>query len=167
MSLSLIVALARNRVIGRAGRLPWRLPEDLKFFRRMTVGKPVLMGRRTFESIGRPLPERQNIVLSRDPAYRADGCQVVQSLGAALAVAGPAAEVMVIGGATLYARTLPRAERLYLTLVQAKVAGDVYFPAFDWSAWREDWREEHSADERHAYPYTFLRLERRRGSDPV
>lgn len=167
MSLSLIVALARNRVIGRAGRLPWRLPEDLKFFRRMTVGKPVLMGRRTFESIGRPLPERQNIVLSRDPAYRAEGCQVVQSLGAALAVASPATEVMVIGGAMLYARTLPQAERLYLTLVEAEVAGDVYFPAFDWRAWREDWREEHPADERHAYPYTFLRLERLRGDGLV
>ena len=158
--LSLIVAMARNRVIGLANRLPWHLPADLQFFKRTTLGKPILMGRRTFESLGRPLPGRTNIVLTGRPDYQAQGCIVVHSLTKALAAARPADEVMVIGGASLYAQTLARAERIYLTLVEAEPQGDVRFPELERGAWREVWREDHPADARHAYPFSFILLER-------
>ncbi len=158
--LSLIVAMARNRVMGLANRLPWHLPADLQFFKRTTLGKPILMGRRTFESLGRPLPGRTNIVLTDRPDYQAQGCIVVHSLTKALAAAGPADEVMVIGGASLYAQTLAQAERIYLTLVEAEPQGDVRFPELERGAWREVWREEHPADARHAYPFSFILLER-------
>jgi dihydrofolate reductase len=160
MIISLIVAMAANRVIGRQNKLPWRLPNDLRRFRALTLGKPVIMGRKTFESIGRPLDGRHNIVVSRNPDYRAEGCTVVHSSEAALAAAGSAAEIFVIGGAELYAQFLPRADRLYLTLVHAQLEGDTYFPPFDQTRWREIEREEHQADGRHAFDYTFLVLER-------
>ncbi len=158
--LALIAALARNRVIGRDNRLPWHLPADLRFFKRTTMGKPLLMGRRTWESIGRPLPGRRMIVLSRDPDYRASGCAVAHSLGEALDLGGGDPELMVIGGATLYAQTLPSAERLYLTLVDADVPGDVRFPEWDAREWRLSWEEAHPADADHAWPFRFQRLER-------
>ena len=158
--LSLIVAMARNRVIGLANRLPWHLPADLQFFKRTTLGKPILMGRRTFESLGRPLPGRTNIVLTGRPDYQTQGCIVVHSLTKALAAAGPADEVMVIGGASLYTQTLARAERIYLTLVEAEPQGDVWFPELERGAWREVWREDHPADAQHAYPFSFILLER-------
>lgn len=159
-SLSLIAALARNRVIGRDHRLPWRLPADLRFFKQTTLGKPLLMGRRTWESIGRPLPGRRMIVLSRDPGYLAPACAVVHSMDAALTEAGAVAEVMVIGGALLYAQTLPLADRMYLTQVDADVAGDVWFPEWNSLDWRLDWEEQHPADAEHAWPYCFQRWER-------
>ena len=159
-SLTLIAALARNRVMGRDNRLPWRLPADLRFFKRITQGKPLLMGRRTWESIGRPLPGRRMIVLSRDPAYHAPGCAMARSLEDALAQAGAAAELMVIGGAALYQQTLPLVERLYLTRIDADVAGDVQFPEWDEQDWRLDWEETHPADADHAWPYRFQRWER-------
>lgn len=158
--LALIAALARNRVIGRDNHLPWHLPADLRFFKQMTMGKPLLVGRRTWESIGRPLPGRQMIVLSRDPAYRACGCTVAHSLEKALAIAGPVSEIMVIGGAALYQQTLPLAEQLYLTLVEAEVLGDARFPVWDPQEWRLVWEEAHSADADHAWPYRFQRWER-------
>ncbi|HHW76820.1 MAG TPA: type 3 dihydrofolate reductase [Xanthomonadaceae bacterium] len=160
--LALIAALARNRVIGRDNRLPWHLPADLRFFRQATMGKPLLMGRRTWESIGRPLPGRRMIVLSRDPGCQAPGCAVARSLDQALAIAGAVPEIMVIGGASLYAQTLPLAERLYLTVVEADVPGDVWFPDWDERAWRLVWEEAHPADAAHAWPYRFQRLERMR-----
>jgi dihydrofolate reductase len=160
MIISLIVAMAANRVIGRQNKLPWRLPNDLRRFRALTLGKPVIMGRKTFESIGRPLDGRHNIVVSRNPDYRAEGCTVVQSPEAALAAAGSAAESFVIGGADLYAQFLLRADRLYLTLVHAHLEGDAYFPPFDQTQWQEIEREERQADGRHAFDYTFLVLER-------
>lgn len=160
--LALIAALARNRVIGRDNRLPWHLPADLRFFRQATLGKPLLMGRRTWESIGRPLPGRRMIVLSRDPGCQAPGCAVARSLDQALAIAGAVPEIMVIGGASLYAQTLPLAERLYLTVVEADVPGDVRFPDWDERAWRLVWEEAHPADAAHAWPYRFRRLERMR-----
>ncbi|HEY5790823.1 MAG TPA: dihydrofolate reductase, partial [Gammaproteobacteria bacterium] len=129
MQLALIAALDRNRLIGRDNALPWHLPADLQHFKRLTLGKPVLMGRRTWESLGRPLPGRHNIVLSRDPAFRAEGATVVGSLDAALEAAGDAAEAMVIGGAAFYATMLPRARRLYLTEVDGEFDGDAWFPA--------------------------------------
>lgn len=160
VQLSVVVAMARNRVIGRDGTLPWHLPADLRRFRAITMGKPIVMGRRTHESIGRALPGRRNVVLSRDPAYRAPGCEVCADLDAALALLAEAPEVMIVGGAALYAEALSRADRLYLTTVEAAPAGDVLFPAFDAAEWREVTREDHPADAEHAHPYAFRVLER-------
>lgn len=160
MILSLIVARAQNRVIGRNNRLPWHLPADLKWFKQITLGKPILMGRRTHESIGRPLPGRTNIVITYRHDYLAEGCLVAHSIEEALTVAGTAEEIIVIGGASLYAQVLPRAVRIYLTLVQVEAAGDAWFPVLDPQDWQEVWREDHPADARHACPYSFLRLER-------
>jgi len=158
--ISLIAAMDRNRLIGADGRLPWHLPADLAHFKRVTMGKPVLMGRRTFESIGRPLPGRHNIIVSRDPAYRAEGCTVVHSVEAGLGGAGLAPEVMVIGGASLYAQCLARAHRLYLTLVDGAFAGDTFFPAWDSRTWRELERQDHAPDERNPFAYSFVTMEK-------
>lgn len=160
MILSLIVAMADNRVIGRDGGMPWRLPADLRYFKRITLGKPIVMGRRTHQAIGRPLPGRHNIVISSDPDYRAAGCTVVSSPQAALTAAGDAPEVMLIGGGQLYRQMLPRAARIYLTEVHARPEGDLRFPELDPAEWRETWREEHPADARNPHPYDFVVLER-------
>jgi dihydrofolate reductase len=159
--VSLIVAMADNRVIGRGNALPWRLPADLKRFRSLTLGKPVLMGRRTFESIGRPLAERVNFVLTRDLNWGADGARTVHTVQQALAQAREAAELVVIGGAQVYRLLLPLARRIYLTQVHAELKGDIFFPAFDPGEWRDVERSPQPADERHAYPFTFVTLERR------
>lgn len=158
--VTLIVAVADNGVIGRDNALPWHLPEDLKRFKRLTMGKPILMGRKTYESIGRPLPGRHNIVVTRDTNYRREGVTVVHDVDAALAAAGPVPEVMVIGGSELFRTLLPRAGRVHLTRVHGAVEGDVVWPALDDREWRVVEREVHSADERHAYPMTFEVLER-------
>ncbi|HEY9198443.1 MAG TPA: type 3 dihydrofolate reductase [Gammaproteobacteria bacterium] len=160
MLISLIVAMDRNRLIGRGNALPWRLPADLRHFKAVTMGKPILMGRKTYESIGRPLPGRHNIVISRNPAFSAPGCTSAASLEAALAAAGEAAEVMVIGGAQLYAEALPRAQRIYLTRIDAGFDGDAWFPPLEADVWRECQRAEHAPDDDNPYPYTFLVLER-------
>lgn len=161
MRIALIAALDRNGLIGRDNALPWRLPADLQHFKRLTLGKPIVMGRLTWESLGRPLPGRHNIVLTRDPAYHAEGASVVHSIDAALAAAGAVDEVMVIGGAALYRTLLPRAARLYLTRIDAAFDGDAWFPEVDPAAWREVARETHAPDERNPYPYAFVTLERR------
>jgi dihydrofolate reductase len=153
--ITFIVAVADNGVIGRDNTLPWHLPEDLRRFKRLTLGKPVLMGRRTHESIGKPLPGRHNIVVTRDPNYHAGGVTVAHGIEAALAAAGDAPEIMVIGGAELFQALLPRAGRLHLTRVHGEVAGDVYWPALDTREWRVVERERHEADDRHAWPMTF------------
>ncbi len=158
--LSIIAALSRNRVIGKDNQLPWRLPADLKHFKAVTLGKPVIMGRKTFESIGKPLPGRDNIVVTRNPHFRADGLAVVHSLDAALAQAHNAPEIMLIGGAQLYAEALPRAQRLYLTLIDADIDGDAQFPEYNPAEWRETAREDHASDENNHYRYSFLILER-------
>jgi dihydrofolate reductase len=159
--ISLIAAMADDRVIGIKNRLPWKLPADMQWFRRHTLGKPIVMGRKTFESFGaRPLPDRVNIVVSRNPDYRAEGAVVVDSIEAALAAAGDVAEVMIIGGASFYAQLLPRAERFYLTLVHGQFEADAWFPEFDRSQWRETVREEHAADEKNSHDCSFLILER-------
>ncbi|MGE0082750.1 MAG: type 3 dihydrofolate reductase [Thiohalomonadaceae bacterium] len=157
--ISIIVAMAEDNVIGIENRLPWNLPEDMKWFRRHTLGKAVLMGRSTYESIGRPLPDRRNLVLTRDADYQAPGCTMVHSDEEALAVAGDG-ELMVMGGESVYRQWLPRAQRLYLTEVHARIAGDAWFPPLDRREWREIERHEHAADERHAYAYSFVILER-------
>ena len=165
MTVSLIWAMADNRVIGIENRLPWKLPADMRWFRQQTLGKPIVMGRLTFESFGaRPLPGRRNLIVSRNPDYRAEGAEVFDSLPAALAAAEDDAEVMVIGGASLYAQALPLADRLYLTLVHAKVEGDAYFPDFDMGEWREVERLDHAADEKNPHPCSFVILERRRAT---
>ena len=161
MKLSIVAAIAANRVIGVEGGLPWHLPADLRRFKTITLGKPILMGRRTHESIGRALPGRSNLVLThQDPAHLAAGCIAVHSLPEACKAAGDAPELMIIGGAALYRETLPLAHRMYLTEVHAAVAGDVYFPHFDASQWREIERTEHSEDSDHACAFSFVILDR-------
>lgn len=162
--VSLIAALAENRVIGRNNTLPWRLPADLKRFRRLTTDHPIILGRKNYESIGRPLPNRTNIVVTRDRNYRAPGCTVVDSLEAAFAAAGSVTEIFVIGGAELYTQTLARADRLYLTYVHAPIAGDTLFPEFALDDWIEIERERHEADAEHAYAYSFVTYDRRRAA---
>lgn len=160
--VSLIVAMAQNGVIGRANALPWqRLPEDLKRFRAFTLGKAVLMGRKTFESIGRPLPGRANLVLTRDRAWSAPGVVVVHSVEEALSRAAGSSELVVIGGAEIYRLVLPFARRMYLTHVHADVPGDTFFPDFDATQWDDVECRMHPADGEHAYPVTFVTLERR------
>lgn len=161
--LSLVAAVADNGVIGRGNRLPWHLPADLAHFKRLTLDKPILMGRRTWESLPGVLPRRRHLVLTRDPDYRAEGCTLVHSVDDAIVVAGSVPELLIIGGATLYAEVLPRADRLYLTLVHAEVAGDTRFPAWDPADWIETERVEHPADERNPISMTFLILDRAPG----
>jgi dihydrofolate reductase len=158
--VSLVVAVARNGVIGRDNELPWKLPADLAYFKRVTMGHPVIMGRRTYESIGKPLPGRKNIVLTRDASYGAPGCTVVNRLEDAWKAAGGARDVCVIGGATLFEETLPIAERIHLTEVEADVEGDTFFPPFDRGEWTEREVERHGVDDRHAYPFRIVVLER-------
>jgi dihydrofolate reductase len=165
MKLCLIVAVSRNGVIGRDNQLPWHLPEDLKFFKSVTMGKPILMGRKTFESIGRPLPGRTNIVISRDPQWHSAGVEVAQSLEAALQQgreachAAGAEEIMVIGGEQIYRMALPLADRLYLTQVDAEIEGDAYFPVVDFDDWQQVSEALPEAYDVHSY--RFLTLDRR------
>ncbi len=166
MRIAMIWGMSRNRTIGRNNALPWHLSEDLKYFKRVTMGKPIIMGRKTWESIGRPLPGRSNIVISRDPNYSAEGIKVVGTLEEAISLAESIAlidgaeEVVVIGGAQIYALTLPIADRLYMTQVHAEVAGDAFFPQFDLSQWHEVGREDFSAAGPNPYDYSFVVLER-------
>jgi len=160
LTVSIIAALADNGVIGRGGALPWHLPDDLRRFKSLTMGHPILMGRRTFESIGRPLPGRRNLVLTRGARTFPDGVEPVASLEMAMARCAAAPELCVIGGAEVYAQALPLATRLELTRVHVDIRGDVRFPEFDAARWRELERIEHPADARHEWPMTFLTLER-------
>jgi dihydrofolate reductase len=166
--LAIVVALAENGVIGGDNKLIWRLKTDLRRFRELTIGKPVIMGRKTFASIGRPLPGRANVVLSRDPAFAAAGATVVRSWPEALAEGSRSAEAMgadevcVIGGAAVFALALPMAARLHLTCVHAAPEGDVVFPDYDRSAFREIRREEHPRGPDDEFAFTFIDLERRR-----
>lgn len=160
--ISLVAAMASNRVIGINNRLPWHLPADFKHFKRVTMGKPILMGRKTFESIGHPLPGRTNIIITSNHAYRAAGCHVVNSIDDALAVTANSAEVMVIGGASFYQQTLPMAQRIYLTVIHHAFDGDAHFVTIDESEWFEVDRINHAADEKNRYPYSFITLERER-----
>jgi dihydrofolate reductase len=164
--VSLIVAMADNGVIGRGNALPWRLPADLRRFRSLTLGKPVLMGRRTFESIGRPLAERVNLVLTRDRHWAAEGARTVRTVQEALAQARGCPELVAIGGAEVYRLVLPLARRIYVTQVHAVVDGDTFFPAFDRGEWRDVESSAQPADERHAYPLSFVTLERRGAAQP-
>ena len=161
MIVTLVAAMDRNRLIGAQGRLPWRLPADLRHFKRLTLGKPVIMGRGTWESIGRPLPGRENIVVSTRLPRDEAPVTVVPVLEQALLAASRHPEAMVIGGASLFAQTLARADRMHLTFVEAELAGDTYFPRFDAAAWREVSREDRPPDAENPYALTFVTLERR------
>lgn len=159
--ISLIVAVSANGVIGSDGALPWHLPDDFKHFKAVTTGKPVIMGRKTFESIGKALPDRLNIVLTRSNNFSADGVSVAASPESALALAGDAAEIMIIGGSEIYALFLPMAGRVYLTRVDAVVDGDTVFPVLGEEDWAVVSSESHDADERHAFAFRIDVLERR------
>lgn len=159
--ISVIVAAAENGVIGSQGELPWRLSDDLRRFKTVTMGKPIVMGRKTYESIGRPLPGRQSIVITGQAGFAAPGCDVVGSKRAALAAAGDVNEIMVIGGSQVYALFLPDAGRLYLTRVHAEIDGDAYFPDVSVDDWRLVADETHEADERNEHDYSFRTYERR------
>ena len=158
--VSLLVAAAENGVIGRDNTLPWHLSDDLRRFKALTLGKPMLMGRKTFESIGKPLPGRTSLVLSRSRDWARPGATVVRSLEEALERAGAVPELVVIGGAEVYRLALPHAQRIYLTRVHAEIPGDTVLPPLDATAWRETEREFHAADARHAHAFTFIVLER-------
>ena len=166
IQLAAIVAAAENGVIGRNNALPWHLSQDLKYFKRVTMGKPIVMGRKTFESIGKPLPGRTNIVITRNPLYQAEGVKVASSLDEALLLASDIAlidgveELLVIGGAEIYRESIPRADRLYLTEVHASVEGDALLPDIDWMRWREVSRERHRAEAPNPYDYSFVVYER-------
>lgn len=169
LRLALIVAKASNDVIGRGNALPWYLPNDLKYFKQVTLGKPIIMGRRTWESLKRPLPGRTNIVITRQAGYEAAGAKVVPGLEQALTLAESVAfiegrdEVVVIGGAQIYQQALPRTDRIYLTEVHADIEGDTHFPALDVSQWREIAREDFSAEGANPYDYSFVVYDRASG----
>jgi len=158
--ICLVVAMAANRIIGRNNALPWHLPADLKRFKALTLGHPVVMGRKTHESIGRPLPGRRNLVITRNRDYRAAGCEIVHSLDEAIAACRGAKEIFIIGGAELYRESLPRADCLEFTEIRAEFAGDASFPEFCPKQWRETGRERHRDEPGVPFGYDFVRYER-------
>lgn len=158
--LSLIAAMAHQRVIGCEGNMPWHLPADLAWFKQNTVGKPIIMGRKTWDSIGRALPGRRNLVISRDTTFQPNGAERVASPDIALAAVVNSPEIMIVGGAQIYQHFLAHADRLYLTLIDADFSGDAFFPNYNQHQWRELERINHPADAKNPYPYSFLILER-------
>src|SRR5206468_3671912 len=161
-AVELVVAVAENDVIGRGGRLPWHLREDLRRFKALTLGHPILMGRRTYESIGKALPGRTNLVLTRSAAFKAADCTIVASLDEAMRTAGASSSLMVIGGAEVYRQCLPFADRIHLTLVHTRVeGGDTFFAQWRGPEWRETFRERHAAADRDDFDYSFITLEPR------
>ncbi|MBC3542095.1 dihydrofolate reductase [Rufibacter sediminis] len=163
--IALVVAIAENRVIGKDNQLIWHLPKDLQHFKKLTMGHPMVMGRKTFEAIGKPLPGRTSIIVTRQPGYTApEGCLVTSSLEEALQQALTLDEtVLVVGGGEIYQQALPLAEVVYLTLVHESFEGDVFFPELEADAWEVAEQEEHLEDERHAYPFTFFTFRRKAG----
>ena len=160
MKISIIVAASANNVIGVDGQLPWRLPEDLRHFKAITMGKPMIMGRATFDSIGKALPGRQSIVLTRQDDFSAEGCDVVATVDDALNAAGNAEEVMIVGGGEIYRQFLPRADRIYLTRVQAEIDGDTTFPELDMSEWNVVAVEEYPAGDEREFGFEIETLDR-------
>ena len=164
MRITLIAAVSENGVIGRGNALPWHLPADLQRFKRLTTGHAVVMGRKTWESIRRPLPNRRNIVISSSAGFQPTGATVVPSFGAAVEAVRDLTEVFAIGGSRVFEAALPLTDRLELTRVHAQVPGDAFFPKLDFSEWTLVAEERHPADEQHAYPFSFLTYDRRRGA---
>ena len=162
MIISIIVAFAENNVIGKDNQMPWKLSDDLKRFKAITTGHTVVMGRKTFESLGKPLPNRKNIVLTSNPAAVPTNVITAGSLQQAIALAEPESELFIIGGGDVYRQALPIADRLYLTKVHTDIEGDTYFPEINYAEWRETFREEHPADEKNQYGYTFINYEKKK-----
>jgi len=160
VKLAIIVATDEKGLIGRDNDLPWKLSADLQYFRRVTMGKPLIMGRNTHESIGRALPGRKNIIVTKNENYQAEGCDVVHSVADALKACDDAEEVMVMGGASLYTQLLAQADRLYLTQVHASLEGDTWFPDWQRSDWQQLSREDHLADDKNDFPYSFIIYDR-------
>ena len=160
MNISIVVAMSSNSLIGKDGNLPWHLSADLQHFKSITMVKPIVMGRLTYESIGRPLPGRENIVLTRDPGYKADGCTIVHDLEQVTSRCSDTDEIMIIGGAQLYIETIPLANKLFITEVHAELDGDTFFPDFERKQWREIERQRFDADEKNDFNYSFVVLER-------
>ncbi len=158
--LSIIVAMSENRAIGLDGAMPWHLPADLKRFRALTTGHAIIMGRKTWQSIGRPLPDRQSIVITRDPAFQTDGASVVHDLDTAISAAGDDQEIFIIGGGEIYQHALPRADRVYITFIHAEIEGDTVFPELDETTWALVDDERCEADERHEFAFSFRVYER-------
>ena len=163
MKISLIVAMASNRAIGLNGQMPWHLSADLKRFKQITLGSPILMGRKTYEAIGRPLPGRENLIISRNADYQQTGCRVFSEIDSALAYAKSSAELFVIGGATLYEALLPDADYLYLTLIDKPFAGDTFFPQIEYADWQQLSREDIADDVSVNFAYSFIKMVRRNG----
>jgi dihydrofolate reductase len=159
-AVSIIVAADERGGIGLGGRMPWHLPADLKRFKSLTMGKPIVMGRKTWDSIGRPLPGRRSIVVSRQPGLELDGAEIAGSVEEAVRIAGDVPETCVIGGAEIYRLALPLAQVIHLTRVHALIDADTFFPPLDAAGWEEIAREDHLADERHAHAYSFVTLQR-------
>ncbi len=155
--LSLICAMDANRLIGKNNTLPWHIPADLAFFKQITMGKPVIMGRKTFESIGRPLPGRTNIIVSRNTELNFPGCDIADSIDQAMVLAGDNEEVMLIGGASLYQQCINRADQIYLTLIHHRFNGDTWFPEIDPDQWKQTTRADHRADSSNSYSYSFIK----------
>jgi dihydrofolate reductase len=161
MRIAAIFAMSDNRVIGKNNQLPWHLPADMRHFKQLTMGKPILLGRKTYESIGHALPGRCNVVITRDVNFKAPGCVVANSLETALLAADYSEEIFVIGGAVLYQHLLPRTHRLYMTLIHHSFDGDAYFPELNIDEWQEIEREDHDADKDNIYSYSFITLDRK------
>ncbi|MFW6145362.1 MAG: dihydrofolate reductase [bacterium] len=158
--LSMIVAAAENNAIGKDNKLLWHLPDDLKHFKNTTKGHHIIMGRKTFESNGLPLPKRTNIIITKNKDFTADGCLIVHSIDEALEIAKNDNEPFIIGGETIYRQAMPLAERIYLTRVHTEIEGDTFFPEIDENEWEEKSREYHEKDEKHPYPFSIITLER-------
>ncbi|NRA22786.1 MAG: dihydrofolate reductase [Oceanospirillaceae bacterium] len=171
MKLAIIVAQSTNRVIGKNNDLPWKLPKDLQYFKKVTLGKPIIMGRNTFESIGRPLPGRVNIVVTSNTEYKREGIEVFHSLTAAIEYAQTICqrdgvdEAMIIGGAQIYSQTLPLVDALYITQVDAQIEGDAFFPEIDYRLFEREYREDHVSDEHNPYSYSFIRYVKKSTTD--
>jgi dihydrofolate reductase len=160
MGIMAIVAMAENRVIGHNKQLPWHMPADLQHFKTITMGKPIIMGRHTYQSIGRPLPGRLNVVITRDPEFHAPGCVVVYSIASALEAVSYSDDVFIIGGASLFEHAIPRLQRIYLTIIHHEFDGDTHFPELDMTQWKESDKKLFPADEKNPYAYTFVTLDR-------
>jgi|TARA_Y100000389_G_scaffold193149_1_gene221630 dihydrofolate reductase len=161
MGLSIVVAMDNNGLIGKDNQLPWHLPADLAYFKKITTGKSILMGRKTFDSIGRPLPNRRNIVITRNTEIMIPGCEVASSIDEALVLTENEKEVMVIGGASLCEQLLPKVSRLYITRIDSEFEGDIYFPAYEAASWHQVSSESHPKDIKNNYSYHFIVLERK------
>jgi len=157
--ITAVVAIASNYAIGKDNQLLWHLPKDLKHFKDITAGGTVIMGRKTFDSVGKPLPKRRNIVITRKP-ISIEGCEVVDSVDAALALCKTEKEVFIVGGAEIYRQTMPLVNRIYLTIVHHSFDADTFFPEIDYKEWKELEREDHETDEKHQFSYSFITLER-------